>query len=64
MALQNSYKAVIVCNGPDGAYDNLVVVGRARSVEEVVRRIQDKFGIPMGCKCWIKSIEYLGWETF
>ncbi len=73
MALQNNYKAVIDYtqyseNGPKRCdrynVQNCVVIGRARDCSETIQRIQEKFAPGSSDKCTVKSIEYLGWETF
>ena len=66
MKVKNNYKAVIdyVIHDSKTVCNNTVVVGRARDINEVVCRIQEKFAPKPNDRVTIKSIERLGWETF
>lgn len=64
--LQNNYKAIIDYNVYESkqTYVGVVVIGRAGTFSEAVRRIEEKFAPNPNDKCTIQSMECLGWETF
>ena len=66
MALQNWYKAVVDYSYATaiGGATGQVLIGHARNINEVVRRLEEKFTYEDYDSYKIRSIEYLGWDRF